>query len=50
MTYTTYCGESMLCEYNAKIEKVYPLVCGPQHVLLGIENSKNRFRWTVPLK
>jgi len=49
------CGESnfeyeYLREYDAKIEKVYTSVCGPQDVLLGIKNLKNRFRWTVPLR
>jgi len=40
-----YCGEPIfeyeyLREYNAKIENIYTLVCGPQDVLLGIKNSK----------
>jgi len=39
-----YCGESIfkyhyLCEYEAKIENIYTLVCGPQDVLLGIKNK-----------
>ena len=38
-----------LCEYDAKIEKVYTFVCGHQDVLVGIENSKNLFHWTVPV-
>jgi len=40
-----YCGESIfeyeyLCEYRAKIEKIYTLVCGPQDVLLGVKKLK----------
>ena len=38
-----------LREYEAKIENIYTLVYGPQDVLLGMKNSKNRVRWTVPL-
>jgi len=38
-----YCRESIfeyeyLHEYEAKIENVYTLVCGPQDVLVGIKN------------
>jgi len=49
-----YYGESIfeykcLRKYKAKIENTYTLVCGPQDVLLGMKNSKNRVRWTVPL-
>jgi len=38
-----YCGESIfkykyLGEYDAEIENIYTLVCGPQDVLLGIKN------------
>jgi len=47
-----YCGELIfeykyLCEYDAKIKNIYTLVCGPQDVLLGMKNSKNRVCWTV---
>ena len=40
-----YCGESIfeyeyLREYEAKIENVYTLVCGPQDVLLGIKKTQ----------
>ena len=50
-----YCGESIfkyeyLCEDEAKIENIYTLVCGPKDVSLGLKISKNRVRWTVPLK
>ena len=40
-----YLGESLfefeyLREYNAKIENVYTLVCGPQDVLMGIKKNQ----------
>ena len=50
-----YWGDSIfeyhyLHEYEAKIENTFTLVWGSYAVSLGVNNSKNCDRWTVPLR